>query len=507
MTRLLLTLLISFVPQVNADYASCILENMKGVGSDVAAEEIKAACLNIYPSDNSTVKKGSEGYEIEESKSSKLGDSRDSGIGIEFDRDTANQSETELLGFYEGSTCVLKESYVEIFGRFAAAEEQFLTSDQSFSSATASERVGSVLEELKREINEPCLEVRVHFTQTMGVERFSLPDGQMFLSAGLLAQVSGKELLKSFISHEMAHILILRDKMLKSPKTNSEAVEKSGSSKLLTLTASALVGTALVVSDLGNAFDVAYGVSQINEAAKKRRSKEDEDDVFDLQQSIFGNAQSSKKAFASLIDPITGRVDSDQRQFDAKQHPQEAFASEQALNASFELDFAVNDEFQMMLARKAILQNYPRYALWIIENKISKDLSDPDAQLIQALAYQKLDKFPLELSNRQRSAVAKNRQMNLGVYEAEDIAGRTRLSRHQMSNHNRALDLFGSYLATSGSIDSKVYFSRAQSHLVLSNVREAAGDLVKYVRRTENEKGKTTAVIQLRQLKEALEND
>ena len=47
MSRLLLTLLFAFVPLVNADYASCILENMKGVGSDVAAEEIKEACLTF----------------------------------------------------------------------------------------------------------------------------------------------------------------------------------------------------------------------------------------------------------------------------------------------------------------------------------------------------------------------------------------------------------------------------------------------------------------------------
>ena len=33
MTRLLLTLLVSFVPLANADYASCILENMEGVDS------------------------------------------------------------------------------------------------------------------------------------------------------------------------------------------------------------------------------------------------------------------------------------------------------------------------------------------------------------------------------------------------------------------------------------------------------------------------------------------
>ena len=50
MTRLLLTLLIAFVPLANADYASCILENMKSVGSDVAAEEIIEACRNKHPS-------------------------------------------------------------------------------------------------------------------------------------------------------------------------------------------------------------------------------------------------------------------------------------------------------------------------------------------------------------------------------------------------------------------------------------------------------------------------
>ena len=44
MTRLLLPLLISFAPLANADYASCILENMKGVGSELAAAEIKRAC-------------------------------------------------------------------------------------------------------------------------------------------------------------------------------------------------------------------------------------------------------------------------------------------------------------------------------------------------------------------------------------------------------------------------------------------------------------------------------
>ena len=49
MSRLLLTLLlVAFVPLANADYASCILENMKGVGSDVAAGEIKEACQVKY---------------------------------------------------------------------------------------------------------------------------------------------------------------------------------------------------------------------------------------------------------------------------------------------------------------------------------------------------------------------------------------------------------------------------------------------------------------------------
>lgn len=51
MTRLLLTLLlIAFVPLANADYSSCILENMKGIESDVAAEEIIRACRNKHPS-------------------------------------------------------------------------------------------------------------------------------------------------------------------------------------------------------------------------------------------------------------------------------------------------------------------------------------------------------------------------------------------------------------------------------------------------------------------------
>jgi hypothetical protein len=52
MTRLLLTQLVSFVPLANADYASCILENTKGVGSDVAAEEIKKACGAAATLDN-----------------------------------------------------------------------------------------------------------------------------------------------------------------------------------------------------------------------------------------------------------------------------------------------------------------------------------------------------------------------------------------------------------------------------------------------------------------------
>jgi hypothetical protein len=57
MTRLLLTLLVSFVPLANADYASCILENMKGVGSELAAAEIKQACRLKWPSDKSTIVK------------------------------------------------------------------------------------------------------------------------------------------------------------------------------------------------------------------------------------------------------------------------------------------------------------------------------------------------------------------------------------------------------------------------------------------------------------------
>ena len=46
---------IAFVPLANADYSSCILENVKGVGSDVAAEEIKEACRNKYPEDKQLI--------------------------------------------------------------------------------------------------------------------------------------------------------------------------------------------------------------------------------------------------------------------------------------------------------------------------------------------------------------------------------------------------------------------------------------------------------------------
>ena len=54
MTRLLLTLLVSFVPLADADYSSCILENMKGVGSDLAAKEIQQACALKWPTDKAT---------------------------------------------------------------------------------------------------------------------------------------------------------------------------------------------------------------------------------------------------------------------------------------------------------------------------------------------------------------------------------------------------------------------------------------------------------------------
>ena len=64
MARLLLTLLISFVPLANADYASCILENMKGIGSELAAKEIKEACQLKWPSDKSTIVKSSPTKEI-----------------------------------------------------------------------------------------------------------------------------------------------------------------------------------------------------------------------------------------------------------------------------------------------------------------------------------------------------------------------------------------------------------------------------------------------------------
>lgn len=54
MTRLLLTLLVAFVPLANADYSSCILENMKGVGSDLAAKEIQQACTIKWSADKAT---------------------------------------------------------------------------------------------------------------------------------------------------------------------------------------------------------------------------------------------------------------------------------------------------------------------------------------------------------------------------------------------------------------------------------------------------------------------
>ena len=60
MNRILPTLLlIAFVPLANADYASCILENMKGVGSELAATEIKQACQLKWPPDKSSIVKSS----------------------------------------------------------------------------------------------------------------------------------------------------------------------------------------------------------------------------------------------------------------------------------------------------------------------------------------------------------------------------------------------------------------------------------------------------------------
>ena len=47
--RLFIFLLsLSFQTAAHSDYFECILENMKGVGSDIAAEEIKVACSNKY---------------------------------------------------------------------------------------------------------------------------------------------------------------------------------------------------------------------------------------------------------------------------------------------------------------------------------------------------------------------------------------------------------------------------------------------------------------------------
>ena len=42
--RILIALFVLLPVLASADYSECILENMKGGGSDVAAEEIKKAC-------------------------------------------------------------------------------------------------------------------------------------------------------------------------------------------------------------------------------------------------------------------------------------------------------------------------------------------------------------------------------------------------------------------------------------------------------------------------------
>lgn len=46
--RILIALFVLLPGLASADYSECILENMKGVGSDVAAEEIKKACEGKY---------------------------------------------------------------------------------------------------------------------------------------------------------------------------------------------------------------------------------------------------------------------------------------------------------------------------------------------------------------------------------------------------------------------------------------------------------------------------
>ena len=143
MTRLLLTLLIAFVPLANADYASCILENMKSVGSDVAAEEIASACKALFPSiqkqtkpDESIRPNPSQDIQITETVVQQAAQNKNNLI------DNGEVSELSVAG--DEGLCSLASKHEELFRQLQEGEANFLNSDKQFDSGWPKEEIKKV---------------------------------------------------------------------------------------------------------------------------------------------------------------------------------------------------------------------------------------------------------------------------------------------------------------------------------------------------------------------------
>ena len=502
MTRLLLTLLISFVPLANADYASCILENMKSVGSDVAAEEIASACKALFPSiqkqtkpDESIRPNPSQDIQITETVVQQAAQNKNNLI------DNGEVSELSVAG--DEGLCSLASKHEELFRQLQEGEANFLNSDKQFDSGWPKEEIKKSLDSLSASAPDRCVSYRVHLTNSIKVERFSYPDGQIYLSAGLVAQITNAEILTRILAHELAHISFLQIALTKN--SDKEFKSRDESKRTISL-GSAVAGLAVTLATGSSLAGSTVGeLGKINSIPKQLLSEEDEKVVVSIEQDILSRSELSSSSVNAFIDPISGNFDHMALTDDSKRHFLVANTSATIVpDTSF---MALQAGFVTQVARLAVEKNFPRYALKLTANYRDQGISSPEFFLIEGLAYQKLDDFPKEISASQRRRIQKDREVTPVIFTVDEYLMSSGISRWGMSNHSEAIESLSKYLEIAGAEEAFALFARAQSHLIVSNFDAGAKDLIAYLRINPDVPHRSKAIMQLRKIKEKLVND
>ena len=455
MMRLILTLLVSFVPLANADYASCILENMKGVRSDVAAEEIKRACeLNR---NDAVLTQVEETNEISENPA-------------------------------EFAVCESKEEK-EVLALLEDRERYFLSSDSRVTDEDAVNYIYKVSKPIFDRVGLDCGSWRIHIIEKPSADRFSFPDGQIYLSSGLLAQLTDTSQLRSVIVHEVSHVQLMN--------TETKLLSTDGLNKWKKAALRLLVSLS---TDNEYADELVIGVVESPRVANAKENENAtdsmEEKVLELQEQLLADVDGSRHEAFQEVNLLSGsRIGASEeakrfkpRSLDERRHPYIRSIGS-GLSTKDEAYLEAVSSVVPTVVKKWMNAGGSRGALTILDAYTEVGNSSINVNLLKALALQMLDDRPLVASEKdfKREAFkmalqAINGGRQLSFYRAEvGSKVKKKFQRVVEENHKAAIKLFETAL-NDETPEPIAYWGIAQSFLRLGENRLGAKFLLQYVK-------------------------